>query len=108
MHFLGSQNMSSITSVPIKEKSTLSVSKAQDSLMVVNNEISLQPSHSAERLKREAESEQKKSFLAAKAQDSLMVVNDQKPLQPAASAEQSNLETTSKSEESKTAQQKNN
>ncbi|EFO26079.1 hypothetical protein LOAG_02409 [Loa loa] len=104
----GSQKISSPIPISIKEKPETFVElKAQDSLMVVNKQTSLQPSRSAEKIKSEMGSEDKgHAFLAAKAQDSLMVVNDQKPLQPANSVEQTNLATTVKKEELKIAQQK--
>ncbi|VBB32083.1 unnamed protein product [Acanthocheilonema viteae] len=113
-----SQDQSMSTSLSIKKKPTFSGLKAQDSLMIVNSEISLQPSQSAEKINEKTgwkenestplamkihDSDDKSAFVTAKAQDSLMVVNDLKPLQPSTSAEQTIWE---KSEESKIARQK--
>ncbi|VDK73560.1 unnamed protein product [Litomosoides sigmodontis] len=101
----GSHDSSPLTPISIKKKPTFSALKAQDSLMLVNSQTSLQPSSSAEKINEKVgfkdkfmgtsvldSDDDKSSFVAAKAQDSLMVVNDLKPLQPSASAEQTNLE----------------
>lgn len=100
--FQGSSNRSS-TAPSIKPKSTPVAVKAQDSLMVVNNQATLQPSRSAEKLHVEkdttvntvASSDAQSTLLAAQAQDSLMTINGEKPLQMAGSAEQSNTELNS-------------
>uniref|UniRef100_A0A0R3RXW6 Uncharacterized protein n=1 Tax=Elaeophora elaphi TaxID=1147741 RepID=A0A0R3RXW6_9BILA len=98
----GSKDQSLPTPMPIKKKATSSNLTPQDSLMVVNSQIPLQPFHNAEKLekkdskcilpeKSEETDHDKSALIAAKAQDSLMVVNDLKPLQPSASAEQANI-----------------
>ncbi|CAG9536582.1 unnamed protein product [Cercopithifilaria johnstoni] len=101
------QDTSVSTLIAIKKKPTFSALKAQDSLMVINNQIPLQPSDSAEKTNQKNKStflatkaqdseDDKSTFVAAEAQDSLMVVNDLKPLRPSASAEQTSLEKTEK------------
>uniref|UniRef100_A0A915Q7U5 eEF-1B gamma n=1 Tax=Setaria digitata TaxID=48799 RepID=A0A915Q7U5_9BILA len=85
-----------------QKKPTLSAIKTQDSLMIINNQVSLQPVSNVQQRNLDAGSkEQKATFSMAKPQDSLMVIDNRMPLQPANSAEKQSMEMAlSKSEES--------